>query len=465
MRRSTRLCLLIVFLACSLSQFRIGNASISSHKLKIYQNVSSSEETPVIVLCEEDSQNIPVLLENQEEKVETNRSSNSNEFMQDSKENKEVKVYSDNNKAALIRNPNSFYHLVKCLSKLDDLKQKAVESNDYQHLNSNTDENKFLIYQRFFDNFKCSGTEKDKEIKCFFSYLGLNYRKVNYSKLNVTMSDIENGFKNNSQFVNKRVLAIILLQPDVWTFKGFLSRESSSKPDIYVIYGKDDDDDAVDENGNEIIEDCGICLDSYKSSFFYTFPCKHKFCTLKLLESSINKCPFCRKHYYSENDENSKIQKKLKLQVNKDEFNKLFNYKLVYSNSYNEELVYLEKIYKGLTELVQLLENKYLVPITEILKQNYPKFIFNEINTIVSDIQTIKESCITLSKNHANMIYEKDMASLIKDNQLIKNDTYKLIEKTDKFKIILNDKKFLEEEYLFLHHKELWKVEFEQDKK
>lgn len=105
MKSSTKISLLIVFLACSLSQIMLGNASGTPHKLTIYENTSPLGKTPEIVLCDEETKNIPVLLENEEKDHKASKSTKSNEFMLHDRQ--------------LIENPNSFYHLAKCVSKLE----------------------------------------------------------------------------------------------------------------------------------------------------------------------------------------------------------------------------------------------------------------------------------------------------------------------------------------------------------
>lgn len=126
-----------------------------------------------------------------------------------------------------------------CIKVRDYLKQKAIEVNASQQ-NSNTDEN--ILYQRFFGDFKCPDAN-DKDLECYFRYLGLNYRKVNYSELNVSKSKIENEIKTKPYFLNPNVKLIVIKEPDILSLKGLFARAynfiTNEKPDIYVILHKD----------------------------------------------------------------------------------------------------------------------------------------------------------------------------------------------------------------------------------
>ena len=255
---------------------------------------------------------------------------------------------------------HTLYHLIECVSKLNDFLPKVNENEtkkykkcpQHPHHPQHSEHPKLYDFNRddisimyscyLHHHFICA--DKGNDLKCFFKYLNLKVGKVNYSDLKVNASEIEKEFNTNSQFVNERIKFLMFLESaSKWAIGRALNsiKQQFSKPEIYVIL--DYDDKKV----------CSICLTDDKKKDYIKFPqCSHEFhkeCISKLGEEPKT-CPLCIKKYeIIKQSYDHNITEKIRLVLENN--HKLFDYGKIYFYASQKERDILKKLYNQVSIL------------------------------------------------------------------------------------------------------------------
>ena len=369
---------------------------------------------------------------------------------------------------------HTLYHLIECVSKLDDFLPKKVENDtkkykkcpQYTQLYEFDRDDMSIMYSCFLHHFECD--DKGNELKCFFNYLDLNLRKVNYSDIDVTASEIEEETKSNGKFLNEKIEFLIFL-------------EQHSKPEIYAILNHD-----VKVNiKNDEDYNCPICLDSMVN--YTKLPCKHKFHEECISNWGKNHdtCPICRGKFSLnlKKDDNKKDNKKDNREYNPDldtEYikllflennHKLFEYGKRYFEASHKERDIIAKLYDEVFDIIKNKGDQYYFKkgfnyfLQKYLYFNIDEYTptFAETKDIAYNLKQVYSKLKRISKDYELSKEPKKVNN--KQVEDVQNYASLIIDKIQFYKTHLNTDKdyyYLEESYLTTHHKNLWKIELEK---
>lgn len=400
----------------------------SNMRLKIYKNKGSVKGKSSVELCKNEDTKSLSLLKNQEFQEE--------EQTQLSKSIEESPY-----------NAQIFYHLVKCVSRLEAFLPIKVQNNENEKIQKKCPKGKdpsilydisrddiSLMYQCFLNDFECSN-KKENELECLLEYLGLKFGKVNYSEFNLTESEIEEEIQTNHKFINERIEYIII------------NDSKQKQEEIYVILHQKVE--AEEE------ENCSICLDEITNISSYKLSCGHKFHDECIKEwSSLNKkCPLCRSDI---NEDNYKDNLLFEYAKNLNRVSDAEHTIYIYFNSFKRKLrdLYTQNSIYFIRIVVILFDDEFR---NNSWWKDTSDLFFEGLIKLRASLIKLHEECLKIhsdiTDNTGKIIKEKNLTAINKLESIISNMPTDFEYSSDFYDCSYNS--FLEKKF-----KNLWKVEF-----